>query len=490
MDVSPLNSIRVRLTLWYALTLAAILAVSALFSYQYFSNNLHKQLDHELYEIARVLEKNNEKLFNEEQLNKSCENLMDITHLHNWGAYVLLRDSSLSSFCFSHNLLERELPFGPVARQQVRWLKPHLETVHDDHPIGEQHELRLLSYPVVRGGDLYGVIQIGKHQGPMHETVENLRTIYLVVGPFAIFWLCLGCWFLADRLLLPIIDVTEAAQSITADKLGNRLPVSSKRDEISLMTAVLNQMLDRLENSFRRIRQFSGDASHELRTPLTILRGETEVTLRWGKTVDEFRDMLHSNMEEIDRMERIIESLLTLAKSEAGELTLEMKSLSLSDLLQEIYLQGKILADKKQISVDLLLQVSEEVKIRGDELRLRQMLLNLLANAVKYTLPGGALSISLAVDGDWALVGIEDTGVGIPEEDLPYIFDRFYRVDKARNRMDGGTGLGLSIVKWVVDVHGGTVSVTSSVDKGSLFTVKLPLKGPEKNPVDDGSHTG
>jgi signal transduction histidine kinase len=249
------------------------------------------------------------------------------------------------------------------------------------------------------------------------------------------------------------------------------------------MVASLNQMLDRLDKSFRRVRQFSGDASHELHTPLTILRGETEVTLRWAKSPEEFRDMLRSNMEEIDRMERIIESLLTLAKSEVGELTLEMKELSLSDLVQELYLQSSLLCETKQIDVQLLLEVDEEIRIRGDELRLRQMFLNLISNAIKYTPEKGSLNIVLAMDNSFARVDIKDSGIGIPEEHQPHIFDRFYRVDKARNRMDGGTGLGLAIVKWIVEAHGGSIAVASEVMKGSTFSVCLPIEGPE-----DGKH--
>jgi len=246
------------------------------------------------------------------------------------------------------------------------------------------------------------------------------------------------------------------------------------------MVGCLNQMLDRLDKSFRRVRQFSGDASHELRTPLTILRGETEVTLRWAKTPEEFRDMLTSNMEEIDRMERIIESLLTLAKSEVGELTLEMKELSLSDLVQDLYLQSCLLCETKQIEVELLLEVEEEIRIRGDDLRLRQMFLNLISNAIKYTPEGGRLEIGLKMFEDSAVVVINDSGIGIPEEHLAHIFDRFYRVDKARNRMDGGTGLGLSIVKWIADAHGGSIQVSSKVQKGSSFSIRLPLAGPEE----------
>jgi signal transduction histidine kinase len=181
-----------------------------------------------------------------------------------------------------------------------------------------------------------------------------------------------------------------------------------------------------------------------------------------------------------ERRERIIESLLTLAKSEVGELSLEMKELSLSDLVQDLYLQSRLLCETKQIEVELLLEVEEEIRIRGDELRLRQMFLNLISNAIKYTPEGGRLEIGLKMLEDSAVISINDSGIGIPEEHLAHIFDRFYRVDKARNRMDGGTGLGLSIVKWIVEAHGGSIQVTSEVQKGSSFSVRLPLEGPEE----------
>jgi heavy metal sensor kinase len=458
------------------MTLAVILAASALFSYHYFSHNLREQVDRQLREIARTLDQHRAEIIEDRGVEPSCDGLQRLAHSNNWGAYLLLRDSSLQQICATDNLLGRELLFGPVARQQVRWMHEHLETIE----LEDGGRLRLLSTPLVKDGRLLGVTQVGQELGPLQQTIEELRLIYLVVGPFAIFWLCLGCWLLAERTIAPIIEVTEAAQGISADNLSRRLPFGQHQDELSLMVACLNQMLDRLDKSFRRVRQFSGDASHELRTPLTILRGETEVTLRWAKTPDEFRDMLRSNMEEIDRMERIIESLLTLAKSEVGELTLEMKELSLSDMVQELYLQSSLLCESKNIEVQLLLDVHEEIRIRGDDLRLRQLFLNLISNGLKYTPENGHMEIVLAMDNGFASVTITDSGIGISAEHLPHIFDRFYRVDKARNRMDGGTGLGLAIVKWIAEAHGGSITVTSKVNKGSSFTVCLPIDGPEE----------
>ena len=475
MAVFFLRSIRFRLTFWYALTLAVILAASALFSYQYFSKTMRQQVDGELQQVAEQIEKQHADHAAGLPVDKQCCTLLqERIHQSNWDAYILLRGPNLQPICASENLLTGDLEFGPVAMQQVRWLNHHLETVDVEGGI----HLRLLSYPLKHEGRLVGVVQVAKGLGPLNQTLGELRLIYSLVGPFAVFWLCLGCWFLADQLVAPVIEVTEAAREINADNLSRRLPSTGHRDELGQMVITFNQMLERLEGAFRRLRQFSGDASHELRTPLTILRGETEVTLRWAKRPEEFRDMLNSNMEEIDRMERIIENLLALSKSEAGELILEIKEFSLGDLVQALYLQGRTLGESKRITVDLRVGVDEELRIFGDELRLRQMFLNLVANGIKYNQECGALEIAILREGAMARVDVTDNGIGIPVESQPYIFDRFYRVDKARNRMDGGSGLGLSIVKSIAVAHGGQVSVQSTPGQGSTFTVLLPIAGP------------
>jgi heavy metal sensor kinase len=470
-----LRSVRFRLTFWYALTLAVILAASALFSYQYFSKTLNQQTDQELQSIVEQLAAGHARhAFGLSIDPACCAVLQEHIHQGNWDAFILLRAANLQPMCASDNLRSGKLEFGGVAMQQVRRLDQHLETVEtEDH-----EQLRLLSAPIEHEGRLLGVVQVARDLGPLNQTLGELRLVYSLVGPFAIFWLCLGCWFLADQLVAPVIEVTDAAREINSDNLSRRLPHSGHRDELDQMVVTFNQMLERLESAFRQMRQFSGDASHELRTPLTILRGETEVTLRWAKNPDEFRDTLRSNLEEVDRMERIIENLLALSKSEVGELILEIKEFSLSDLVQALYLQGRTLGESKRITVDLRVGVDDEVRIYGDELRLRQMFLNLISNGIKYTPEDGTLELAILREGEMARIDVTDTGIGIPVESQPYIFDRFYRVDKARNRMDGGSGLGLSIVKSIAVAHGGQISVNSFPGKGSTFTVLLPIAGP------------
>ncbi|OQY24498.1 MAG: hypothetical protein B6I37_03240 [Desulfobacteraceae bacterium 4572_35.2] len=311
----------------------------------------------------------------------------------------------------------------------------------------------------------------------------NFNILLPLIVPYILVLVALVVLFTwrVNRCINPLIDLTQRCREITIDNLSLRFSCSENCSEANALIAEYNTMLDRLESGVKRVRQFSGDASHELRTPLTILRGETEVGLRWAKTADEMRNILQSNMEEIERMGRIIEDLLTLAKSESGELPLSIREISLSDLLQELYLQGRTLAQSKNIEVTLGHQVNEEIFIHGDDLRLRQLFLNLLSNAIRYTQDNGSVTIDVDRQDSRVIVEISDNGIGIPAKHLPHIFERFYRTDEARNRSNGGTGLGLAIVKGIADAHKGTIQVTSTADVGSTFSISLPIDGPKPN---------
>jgi len=231
-------------------------------------------------------------------------------------------------------------------------------------------------------------------------------------------------------------------------------------------------MIARLESSFKHVKQFTSDASHELKTPLTVLRGEMEIALRTEKTVDGLREVIKSSLEEIDRMNAIVKSLLNLARLDT-KIHLPMDKIRLNEIVEERFNQTMPLAVDKRIEMSIV--ENQMVAVLGDKLRIGQLLFNLLDNAIKYTTRGGKIEISLRQENTMAVIAVRDTGIGIAKEDMPYIFDRFYRVDKARTRVVGGVGLGLSICREIVEAYEGKIEVESEVGKGSIFKVYLPL---------------
>lgn len=480
-----LRSLRFRLTLWYVLALAVILAASGFFWHLYLSRTLRVHIDEKLLIVAGDVSDYHFEVHEgrpalEPPSAQHCADLEEFIRRHNWGSYVQIVNARGSIVCSSSNLEGFDLPLSKDALMSAAQGKSRIETVSTLAP----GPIRMLTYPVMMQGRVTDLVQVGESLNPAEETLRHLRLVLLTFSPLALLALSLGGWFLAGKALSPVIGINRAARRINAENLYQRLPVTDTRDEIAQLAETFNSMLARLEESFDKVKQFTGDASHELRTPLAILKGETEVALRWAKGPEELRATLESNLEEIDRMDRILGDLLALAKSEAGEIRLEISEFSLSDLLQDLYLQGRALGETAEVSIVLKLQVAEEIYLKGDQLQLSRMLLNLISNGIKYNQPGGEVEIALAVQDQEAVVAVGDTGMGIAKEHLPHIFDRFYRVDEARNRAVGGTGLGLAIVKSIVDAHGGRIEVESTPGQGSLFTVHLPLGGPPPVPME------
>lgn len=305
-----------------------------------------------------------------------------------------------------------------------------------------------------------------------HALGETSELVFQVGLPAVILGL-LGGWWLTRRTLAPLKALTNAAERLDERTLSHPLPRSGNGDELDRLAEVLNAMNARLNDSLTRIREFTLHASHELKTPLTILCGETETTLRDQSLTAEERERYASQLDELRRLTRIVDGLTLLARADAGQVSLTLEPLRFDHLVRDNFADTQILAQASGLQVSLA--ACEEVTLRGDAHRLRQLLLNLSDNAVKYNRPGGSISITLRGAGDLAEFTIVNTGPGIGREVLPRVFDRFFRGDPAHSSAVDGCGLGLSIAQWIVNAHGGRMEIQSELQKLTTLTVHLPL---------------
>jgi heavy metal sensor kinase len=293
-----------------------------------------------------------------------------------------------------------------------------------------------------------------------------------VILPVGIILSIAGGYLLMKHALRPVDEISTTAQRITSQNLSERLPVLQSGDEIQRLSETLNEMIARLENSFSRSVQFTADASHELRTPLTILRGELEVSLRTNHLNPEAKIVIENVLEETERLSKTVESLMTLSRLDSGQLKLERAHFDLSGLCKETVEQMFLLADEKQLRLEC--NAPENLQIFADPIRLRQVLMNLIDNAIKFTPAGGVVNVSVGPEKHGSFVEVQDNGAGIPSEALPQIFDRFYRVDKSRSREAGGSGLGLAIVKTICDLHAASISIESAPGVGTRIRALFP----------------
>ncbi|MBI1919860.1 MAG: HAMP domain-containing protein [Geobacter sp.] len=463
------RSIRFRLTLWYAVTIAVVLCLFSSFLYVTFRKELFKEVDEGILLIAESLADPTLEPFRSTASSAFEQVLEDFIGPKAKGKYVQLLDSAGKRGAHSENLRDFSLSLSGSAQRNAREGEPSYEIQRiNGHP-----PLRVINYPVLEDGKLKEIVQVGASLASMTDDLDRILLVLVVSVPGAVMLLSCGGWFLAGRALHPVELITNSAQKINAENLSHRLAIVNPEDEIGRLAQTFNDTLARLEESFTKIKQFSADVSHELRTPLTILRGEMEVALRWAKEPDEFRTIIQSNLEEVKRMSDMMEALLELAKADAGKLPLDRETLDLNEIFAELLRKAQQLGAEN--GVEIFFEPVHPLPVSGDRARLRQLFLNLLDNAVKYTNEGGEVRIDLAAEQDRAVARIADTGIGMPPEALPFVFDRFYRVDKSRNRADGGVGLGLAIVKILAELHGGTVAVASEPGMGSVFTVTFPL---------------
>jgi heavy metal sensor kinase len=389
--------------------------------------------------------------------------------------FIQVADPTNTVVWRSENLLSRTLPL-PSAGMLPNDSVPFRYTI-PRFTLGKQ-TLRIFVYHTGNAQ-----ISIGYPVDEIDSTLAELFSILTHTIPFVLIAALVAGWLLARYFVKPLADLTQTAREITAHNLSQRLPVRRVNDEITRLTETLNAMIARLEDSFRQIRQFTGDASHELRTPLAVLMGELEIALRQPHTAEEYQDVIASALEEVNRLSQVVHNLLELSRVDSGQVDIVREPVNLSLMLEDLYEDAIILAEDRNIRVEYLAD-DEPVIVLGDKVRLHEALLNVVENAIKYNHDGGRITLTLereytedssAEQPSRALVTVNDTGIGIPADDMPYIFDRFYRVDKSRSNSAGGHGLGLAIVKWIVEAHQGSIHVQSHVGKGTTFFLRFPL---------------
>jgi heavy metal sensor kinase len=470
-----LNSVRTRLTLLYVIIFGVLLGVFSLSLYALIYKDARDRFDGSLTKAARTVAN----LFHHEMIENGQQERVAIAHaLREYQQpdlfLAIFRDDRLLAATNIGNVGSTPSDKHPAAAvtkeflaQAIARRAPARATVG----AGGRDEWRLVAYAPGSETAEY-VIVVAESRRELIDRMRAMRRIFLLSLPAMLLVAGFAGYLLARKSLTPIAEMTAQAERISAENLHERLPVKNKGDELGKLARVFNDLLARIENSFDAMRQFTADASHELRTPLAIIRGEADVALSQDRQPAEYRETLEIIQDEARHLSSIVEDMLSLARADAGQRRLKLDEFYFNDLVEECVHSARALALNKSLSLNF--ESSDETAFRGDEDLLRRMVVNLLDNAIKYTHDGGSVSVKLWRENGLIRLRIADNGIGIPAEAAARVFERFYRVDKARSRAEGGSGLGLPIVKWIAEAHHGSVSLESAPERGSSFTVSLP----------------
>ena len=478
MTIPRFRSLAFKLTIWYVVILGIIIAVSGAFLYEGFKKGLMADLDEDLREIAEQAYEAwqprgvtwEEALGKAEEEFKGYGPFLQAVKLAERGA------GRIEGITRTGKIPPGAFDFDPAVYARAErsdWDDLVYLTVKREALTSSP--LRVVFFPV-RGET---IIQAGISLERLNGEMGRLAIIVILAGLLLLSFASFGGGFIIRKALRPVKSVVRTANHITADDLSLRIDAQNRKDEIGALVETFNAMIARLEKSVGKIRQFSGDVSHELRTPLTIIRGEVEVLLRKERSGEEYRETLRSVLDESHHMERIIDDLLFLSRLEAAGKTAFAHIVPFDEILSSVWESRVPTARRKGIAFDLGKMPS--LSVRGDHTLLERLAVNLLDNAIRYTPAGGKVEMDLEETSAGAVLTVRDTGIGIPAESLPLIFDRFYVVDTSRSRESGGSGLGLSIVKSVADLHGAAIDVRSRVGEGTTFTITFPAAAPERD---------
>jgi len=456
--------IRLRLTAWYFAILAVVLSAFGISAYFAMRHSIRQTVDEELQIRSEGVHQLIERDIQRGHRDDLPEGLREHTELRQGGALLQVSDEQGNWLYRSTVMSDYGVPRPATVPRRAT------EFMRKDVP------LRIWTQKVSVAGQSY-LIQSAFEMDDFYESLHHFALLLFISIPSLLLCAAAGGYWISTRALAPVDQIAQTARTISAQNLSSRLVVPKTGDELQRLSETLNGMLERLEAAFKKITQFTADASHELRTPVAVMRTRAELSLRKARSAEEYRDVIAEVLTELEKTAGLIEQLMFLARADSGAETLHFTNTNVAEVLREACHQGSALAEAKQIGFRERIS-GDPMWIQGDATSLRRLFLILIDNAVKYTPANGQVEVSLQRNDGYAVAQVRDTGIGIAEADLPNVFERFYRADKARTRESGGVGLGLSIGRWITEVHAGTIEVHSSPGRGSMFQIRLPITNP------------
>jgi heavy metal sensor kinase len=480
-------NIRWKLTLWYSLAMAVVLLVFGGLVYGLLGQT-HERIHQALEQrVARTLQPIDGTLANQiRQLQQDPRMAADaVGRLRHWifefkehdNIFCVVFDQQGKVFAKTEELADGSVPSGPeIQRSDSSLHDATIPLLGRQRVLTDRIRLPHQEYSVVLMASLAAVerarAEVDREQAEVDNEFRNLLAILIASGPLALLLVGGTGYLLARKGLAPMDQLTRLTEEFTVAHLHRRLPIANPGDELGRLTQTINRMIGRLESSFQEILRFTADASHELRTPLTAIRTETEVALTRSMTNLDYQHLLGSILEECHHLTHLTDQLLTLSREDVLGARQARQPVELTAIVEKVIDSLHSLAESK--SLHLHNGKTVPLRVLGDEARLRRVFINLLDNAIKYTPEGGTVEVDFACQDKCAVVSVRDTGPGIPPEHLPHVFERFYRINKARSRDQGGAGLGLSIARSIVLSHEGQIEMTSTLGQGTTVTVTLP----------------
>lgn len=468
--------IRTRLSIWYFAVSIFIVVLLSTTIYWSMHRLLYQAIDDDLEIFSDMIESSYNPIFGQFEETvwqlESAKRYQEVYLIvYSLNKKVIFASPMTQFVYFEMPLPEKTIELGFTSSAKVKANLPMLNTDNKGNVT-----FRGITRKMFYNNKPIGWIQVGLPITKVENDLSNLFDVILLVNVFAVLLVGIGGYYIIGKFLYPVKIITDKAQKISSSNLSERIEIQNEQDELGHLTLTLNNLLERLSRSFDTQRNFMADAAHELKTPLTVLRAHWENELNNKKLNNDFKERLAQDVEQISRLNQLINKLLFLSQTEDVYEKLNLSTFQLDEFLRDIIDDARILADLKQQTIDAIELVP--TSIQADREQLYQLFFNLIDNAIKYTPENGKIWIALREQDNEVQIKIRDNGPGIEQENLAKIFERFYRVDKDRSRKSGGSGLGLSICKLVVNAHKGSISVESKLKQGTTFIVNLPANSP------------